>query len=414
MSNNPLPIAKKISRIYQIVALIILVLYGFIFKLTILATENQNSMHLLSITAPYHFQRYEHGEQGIIKIDPLLTIYDEYAKLPHQVKRRLAPERMGLESFHFEDDSELAVFSQIINSPHGEKNVWALLNIDATEWSDTSFILIEIALLLIGVVVFLIAGIAIQKIAKRLAQPFSDCASLLRKSSNEDFSPVSINGEVSQELANMITAINTYRSRIKHAIKREKSFTRYISHEIRTPMTVIKGSVSLLQRSETANQKQLSRITNAVADMEQLTNVLLLLARKQDSIEKPIQLTHALLSKITSQHTHLLEANNCQVNTRITEPVELFIEPLLFESLLNNLLINAINCSENSDIVIELTPRHLNIIDCGIGLNEKPRGYEGFGIGLTLVQDICQRYNWRFELIENKDTAGCTATVYFD
>lgn len=413
MSNNPLPIAKKISRIYQIVALIILLLYGFIFKLTILATENQNSMHLLSITAPYHFQRFEKGEQGTLKIDPLLTLYDEYTNLPHEVKRRLAPNSEGLESFHFEDDSELAVLSQTISSPQGEKLVWAVLNIDATEWSDASFALIEIGLLLIGVIVFLLAGIAIQKIANRLAQPFSDCARLLNQSTNHDFSSISIDGEVSYELANMITAINTYRSRINNALTREKNFTRYISHEIRTPMTVIKGSVSLLHRSEYASKKQLSRISSAVNEMEQLTNVLLLPARQQDIIEKPVQITQSLIEKITNQHSHLLHANNCSVTTYLSDTVNLFVEPLLLESLINNLLINAINCSENSDIIIKLTKSSLSVIDAGVGLNEKPRGYEGFGVGLTLVQDICQRYSWRFNLIENTNTAGCTATVKF-
>lgn len=413
MSNSPLPIAKKISRVYQVVALIILLLYGFIFKLTILATENQNSMHLLSITAPYHFKRFEQGEQGTLKIDPLLSLYDEYANLPHEVKRRLAPNSEGLESFHFDDDSELAVLSQTISSPQGEKVVWAVLNIDATEWSDTSFVLIEIGLLFIGAVVFLLAGIAIQKIANRLAQPFSDCAKLLKNAANDDFAPISIDGEVSRELANMITAINTYRSRISHAIKREKNFTRYISHEIRTPLTIIKGSVSLLHRSEYASKKQLSRISSAVNDMAQLTNVLLLLARQHDIIEKPVQITHSLLDKITNQHNHLLQANNCSVKLCLSAPVHIFIEPLLFESLLNNLLINAINCSENSDIIIKLTPSSLSVIDSGIGLNEKPRGYEGFGIGLTLVHDICQRYHWQFKLTENKQSSGCTATVCF-
>ena len=39
-----------------------------------------------------------------------------------------------------------------------------------------------------------------------------------------------------------------------------------------------------------------------------------------------------------------------------------------------------------------VSEKMVEIIDNGVGLNEKPRGYEGFGIGLQIVNDICQRY----------------------
>jgi len=52
------------------------------------------------------------------------------------------------------------------------------------------------------------------------------------------------------------------------------------------------------------------------------------------------------------------------------------------------------------------------VIDTGVGLGEKARGYEGFGIGLLLVHDICNKYNWRFSLQNNED-AGCCASILF-
>lgn len=52
------------------------------------------------------------------------------------------------------------------------------------------------------------------------------------------------------------------------------------------------------------------------------------------------------------------------------------------------------------------------MIDTGIGLDNKPRGYEGFGIGLTIVKDICNKYAWQFSL-ENNKTQGCIASVKF-
>ena len=64
------------------------------------------------------------------------------------------------------------------------------------------------------------------------------------------------------------------------------------------------------------------------------------------------------------------------------------------------------------DGTVFVSEKMVEIIDNGAGLNEKPRGYEGFGIGLQIVNDICQRYQWQFSL-NNNANGGCTARVLF-
>ena len=414
MSKNVLPIAKKISRVYQFVALIILIIYAVIFKLAILGTENKISLHHLSITAPHHFQQYQQGATGTLVIDPLLTLYDDYQQLPHLVKRRLNESTVGLESFHFEDDSELAVLAESISTPMGEKKVWAVFNIDATEWNDESFILIEVVLFALGILIFLTAGIAIKKIAERIAKPFEDCAEKLNCPQSDDFSLIKVSGEASLELINMASSINAYRSRIARALSREKNFTRYISHEIRTPMTVIKGCLSLLKRDLAQPQeKQINRISDAVNEMENLTNVFLLLARQEDLKPNEVDINLAFITDITDLQQHLIAANNNQLTILIDETLKLDAEPLLIETLIKNLTMNAINCTEQGTIIVKVNQSRLSVIDTGIGLDAKPRGYDGFGIGLTLVKDICKRYNWHFSLSNNETGTGCCATVTF-
>lgn len=414
MSNALLPIANKISRVYLIVALVIILLYGIIFKLAILATENQSSERLLAITAPHHFKLYQLGKQGTVKIDPLLTIYDEFDLLPHQVKRRLSADQQGLWSFQFQDETELAVLSKKIASPNDIKMVWAVLNIDATEWNDNSFLLIELLIALLGLLIFIIAGFTIKKIANQLAEPFVKCANQLNCPEQDDFSPINIQGELSLELANTLNAINAYRARIEQALNREKSITRYISHEIRTPMTVIKGCTNILERQHgKTHNKQLNRIDNALIEMEKLTNVFLLLARKQDLKETHVIINKAFLQKAVTEQNHQINANNNTVSISIDTEISLAVEPLLFETAYKNLLINAVNCTEDGSISIVIDQHSLTVSDNGIGLQEQARSYEGFGVGLLLVNDICQRYHWQFELTENSPTPGCTATIFF-
>ena len=73
---------------------------------------------------------------------------------------------------------------------------------------------------------------------------------------------------------------------------------------------------------------------------------------------------------------------------------------------------NAINCSVEGNVSLFISPQRIDVIDNGVGLDAQPRGYEGFGIGLNIVRDICEKYHWQFD-INNNQGDGCTASVVF-
>jgi signal transduction histidine kinase len=56
------------------------------------------------------------------------------------------------------------------------------------------------------------------------------------------------------------------------------------------------------------------------------------------------------------------------------------------------------------------------VIDQGRGLNEsnatKESATEGHGLGLLIIHDLCERYQWQFELT-NAANKGCIATIHF-
>jgi signal transduction histidine kinase len=178
-------------------------------------------------------------------------------------------------------------------------------------------------------------------------------------------------------------------------------------------MTVIKGTLSILNRQNNQMiEKQTLRIKQAVIDMEQLTNTFLLLARNDEQLATPFTVDEAYITLQMSDVEHLLRANNTQFNLQLQQPINMIAEPVLFNVLIKNLLINAINCTFEGRVSLFIDNSQLNVIDSGIGLDNKPRGYEGFGIGLIIVKDICEKYNWQFEL-NNNVTQGCTASVKF-
>ena len=418
---QPLPhyphIGQRINRIYYFGTLALLAFYTLAFSTLILLTENFHSERRLSLVAPYHFAHYEQGNQGSKVISPLITIYDDFNDLPIILQDELSEGFEGVNSFQFDEEipiSEYAVYAGKIRSPSGSKIVYAVENTDAVEWNDVTFFFVEAAIFLSGFAALLIVSVFIVRAAKSISSPFIAVAEQLERQSDDEFKPIVVEEVTSQELEKTLSALNNYRQRIHDLMAREKSFTRYVSHELRTPMTVVKGAISILRKDQNERVlKQTSRIDSAVEQMEQLIQTFLLLVRKETSKDSVTHVDQVFVDKLVEDIAAKAEANGTQVVVIFNNPFELAAEPLLLYSAIHNILTNAINSTVNGEVVLRITPQQVVVIDNGVGLNEKVRGYEGFGIGLLLVKDICQKYHWSFELSENYRDRGCIAQLTF-
>jgi len=410
---NAKPISNKIIRVYLIGAAVLLVFYGVVFAHAIQYTENKNSERRLALIAPHHFKIFRNGTEGEIKIDPMLRVFSQYEILPPVIKRRIDKNWQGSATFHFEDDTEYSVFALQVVTARGTEIVYAVEDIDAVEWDDTEFAIFQSMVFGLGLLIFIIAALFIVKMARRISTPFSNLADKLENNDNKDYASLSIEGEPSLELIQMLMSINNYRQRILETVMREQAFTRYVSHELRTPMTVIRGSISVLRRLKDEKvQKQSARIDCAVIEMEQLVNTFLLLARNEDEETVSVDITDEAIQTLVIDFESTIQANQVTFHLELQRDFSLNVQPLLFAAVINNLLKNAINCSVEGKVNLFISPQRIDVIDNGVGLDAKPRGYEGFGIGLNIVRDICEKYQWQFS-IKNNLGGGCTASVIF-
>lgn len=396
-------------RTYLFGAILLVSFYGVIFYFSMSFTENSNSVKRLAIVGEYYLNKYRESDSNIIKIDPLLSIYTDYHALPKLLQTEISADWLGSSTFHIEAiNSEYNVLAKKIEVDNDQKVLYAVEDIEAIELGEREFAVIVGILTGGGLLLFLLASLYIVKTAKVISRPISELAEILAE--DGDFEPISLDGKFSIEMQKMSAATNLYRKKISAAFEREKSFTRYVSHELRTPMSVIKGSISVLNKSaDKKTLKQVGLLKDAMEDMESLTRTFLFLAREQvdsDLVKVDVELLEGIIAKFDS----LIKANEVEVNISLLEPFELKASYQLLGAAIGNLVSNAVNCSLGGAVNIFVSNKEIQVIDNGVGLDTGSRSYEGFGVGLKLVEDICNKYHWRFSLTNNINK-GCTASI---
>ena len=321
---------------------------------------------------------------------------------------------LGTSTFHFEDlDVEFNILAKSVSISGDKKIIYAIDNSGIIELERAEFVILMSTIFGSGAILFIIASTYIRRSANQISQPISELSKQLFQPDNKKFTPLQLSESLSDELKQMLIAINRYRHKISEAFEREQYFTRYVSHELRTPMTVIKGSLSIIRRSENAKVLKHSQlIEESLAEMEQLTDTFLQLAR-EELPQNWLTVDEKYLAQFSKRFKQLLINNNVRYQHELLADFNIKAHPQLFSAVIDNLLKNAINCSLDGTVTLFISEDELSVVDNGIGLDATPRGYEGFGVGLKIVDDICQKYHWRFELKSNA-AQGCTARVIFN
>lgn len=229
------------------------------------------------------------------------------------------------------------------------------------------------------------------------------------------------------EVGVLARAFDRYLRRMQKFIDREHFFTADVGHELRTPLAIVLSTVEVLEQDKTLTLKQaarIERIKRSAQDMSELSAALLLLAREHRpaSDEPACDVGHVLRATVKKHH-HLIAHRPVHVEIALTAAPQLHVERHLLEIVIGNLLRNALFHTASGTITLRLQSDCLTIGDtgCGIPPDELPhaleRGYKGAssmgaGVGLSLVQRICDRYGWRF-CLHSQAGCGTTAVIEF-
>ncbi|WP_226702185.1 sensor histidine kinase [Microbulbifer elongatus] len=195
--------------------------------------------------------------------------------------------------------------------------------------------------------------------------------------------------------------------RISAFVERERYFTGSASHELRTPITVIMGALELLEQSDlsAADAKVVDRVKHATFEMNSTIEMFLCLARETDSgLYNEQFLVMPLVTQAVDQQRHLLNGKSVDLDIDDLAKPSVCGHPRAFSIAVNNLVRNAFEHTLNGQVPITIRIREQELFVTNQVCSDTEEQYtptespQGYGLGLGIVQRLCERNGWSFSL----------------
>lgn len=229
------------------------------------------------------------------------------------------------------------------------------------------------------------------------------------------------------EIGRLAAAFDATYNQLEMALQREKLFTADVSHELRTPLTVISSSCELLlddPELTPTQQQKLQRVHSASINIHQQLAAYLMLARDSSDASG---FTSSTVADAVEQEVAHWSGRAERLGLRLIAEYDkaadstcsLTFPAALVRIALSNLIRNALqHASTGTQIVIHATASTFDVTDDGPGIaaDIAPQIFAPFvrggaaridnlGLGLSLVQRICDHQGWRVTL-DSKPGAG--------
>jgi two-component system sensor histidine kinase TctE len=293
---------------------------------------------------------------------------------------------------------------------------------------------LRLGLLILGVTVLVWVTVTVA------LRPLERLGDAIAERSPSDLRAVTAN--TPQEVEALVTAINSFMTRLQTALDALRNFTGNASHQLRTPLAVVRTQLALMDRSTNAEQTAAAsdKARTALERAERVLAQLLVLARVDASSGAAVltQVDVAAVAKeVTAEMVPAALVEEIDLGFEGETRAETTADPVLLAELLKNLVANAIRYAGRGAIVtvrVRTTAEGivLDVEDNGPGLplgqtaplqngaaGQRPlpaltRGAgHGMGLGLTIAAEISALFGATLTLERPPQGSGLLARIRF-
>ena len=200
-------------------------------------------------------------------------------------------------------------------------------------------------------------------------------------------------------------------NQIRKDFEVQKEYTENVAHELQTPLAIISSKADELMQSDNLKKEQMEQLALLLETTNRLSkiNQSLIFLTKIDN-RFYTKSSSILLNQLIKEQLVFFEAaieeKSLELNLDIDHPTHIHMNPYLAETLVVNLLKNAIVHNNNKgELIINLIDNKLMIANSGNALTfhksdifkrfiRSEHDKKSLGIGLSIVQRICILYGF--------------------
>jgi signal transduction histidine kinase len=256
--------------------------------------------------------------------------------------------------------------------------------------------------------------------SKRLWRPFHSTLSNIQNFSLEKGELPQFKSTDTAEFVQLNSILNGLISDNLSSYKKQKEFIENASHELQTPLAVFKSQLDMLLQQPNLSQEQMDIIQSLYSVSSRMTRLnknLLLLARidnDQYVNMEDIDFVQTLYAQLIYLRERA-ESNGIKVDVEIEKDLNIHANRILVESLITNLIVNAIRHNTGNGLInMRLVDSSFVISNTGVAqaldkermfrrFNRTSEEKKGNGLGLSIVHEICKMHGWKIQYDYKKD-----------
>ncbi len=214
-----------------------------------------------------------------------------------------------------------------------------------------------------------------------------------------------------QEIKKLNEVFEKMATQIYNDFEAQKEYTENVSHELQTPLAIISSKADELMQADNLSKEQMEQLellletTNRLSKINQALIFLTKIDNRFYTQGSSFSLNDLIKEKLQIFETAIQE-KNLKLELDLLDITQVYMNPYLAETLIINLIKNAIIHNSNGGLLrIHLSNNILSISNGGSPLSfpekdifkrftRSENSKKNLGIGLSIVQRICELYNF--------------------